>query len=83
MKVYFCNCYDEMRLIGEVNEVGETSNEIFKAAMKIINQFLDERQYKSYYTRMWREDREGVPMTKFDVGSHSEFFYIDKLMPGL
>ena len=83
MKVYFCNCYDEMRQIAEVREVGDTANEIFKAAMKVINPFLEERHYKSYYTRYWREDRGGTPMTKFDVGSHSEFFYIDKLMPGM
>lgn len=83
MKVYFCNCYDEMRQIAEIKDVGDTSNEIFKAAMKVINQFLDDRRYKSYYTRFWREDRDGIPMMKFDVGSHSEFFYIDKLMPGM
>lgn len=83
MKVYFCNCYDEMREIGEVKEVGETPNDIFKAAMQVINPFLEERRYKSYYTRYWREERDGVPMMKFDVGSHSEFFYIDKLMPGM
>lgn len=40
-------------------------------ALKVIKNFLDERNYKSYYTRMWT-DENGARW--FDVGSWSEFF---------
>lgn len=39
-------------------------------AVKIKDEFLKEKGYKSYYTRMWDTD-EG---RYFDVGSWSEFF---------
>lgn len=62
--VYFENSYGKEREIGE----GKTQ----EACMKIIHEFLDEREYKSYYSRQW-ETEKGL---KIDVGSHSEFFYI-------
>ena len=45
----------------------------------LINDFIEEcnrkytnkRPFKSYYTRIWEEDG----MIKFDVGSHTEFFF--------
>ncbi len=39
-------------------------------AFRVMHEFLEERNYKSYYTRVWDTD-EG---TMFDVGSWSEFF---------
>lgn len=36
----------------------------------LIQHFLDEHDFKSYYTRSWNTD-EG---TMYDVGSHTEFF---------
>ena len=39
-------------------------------AVRVMHEFLEERNYKSYYTRVWDTD-EG---TMFDVGSWSEFF---------
>lgn len=36
-----------------------------------------DRQFKSYYTRIWQEDG----MTKIDVGSHTEFFYWEGKYP--
>ena len=39
-------------------------------AVRIKDEFLKEKKYKSYYTRMWDAD-EG---RYFDVGSWSEFF---------
>lgn len=40
----------------------------------IITDFLNAHNYKSYYRRCWEEDG----MTKVDVGSWSEFFYLVK-----
>ena len=39
-------------------------------AFKKIHDFLDQHNYKSYYTRVWQKDDE----VWYDVGSHSEFF---------
>lgn len=36
-----------------------------------IKRFLDEHNYKSYYTRIW--DSDG--WRHYDVGSHTEFFH--------
>jgi len=66
MKVYFLDSYDNKREIAEV----QTTKEVWS----VINKFLEERNYKSYYTRMWYKDN----MTWIDVGSHSEFFLVDE-----
>lgn len=66
MKVYFENSEGKRRVIGEnIN----TRQEV----MKIIQDFLNEHNYKSYYTRAWCKDG----WTWFDVGSHTEFFLCD------
>ena len=40
---------------------------------KEINKFLDDHNFKSYYTRVWEENGRLV----FDVGSHTEFFILE------
>lgn len=55
---------------GVEQEIGRPNNE--NEAMKIINQFLDERKYKSYYTIVNKEDGKLI----YDVGSHTEFFVL-------
>jgi hypothetical protein len=40
-------------------------------AAKMRNKFLDDHNYKSYYTRMWKDEQGN---TWYDVGSHTEFF---------
>lgn len=65
MKLYFQNSYGEERLISEPKTVQECYLE--------INKFLDKHNFKSYYTRMWEENGR----IKLDVGSYSEFFYVD------
>lgn len=45
-----------------------------KNAYNIIDKFLEEHNYKSYYKRVWEENGR----TKVDVGSWSEFFYIEE-----
>lgn len=64
MKLYFENSQVEERLIAECETV--------KAVNEEIKRFLEEHNYKSYYSRSWG-DEESVTI---DVGSHSEFFKI-------
>lgn len=65
IKVYFRNSYDEDKIIGHASN--------YRAVSKIIQDFLKEKNFKSYYTRNWEEDDK----TWYDVGSHSEFFWIE------
>lgn len=62
MKLYFKNSQGEERLIAECETVQE--------AHKEINKFLDEHNFKCYYTRSWGNE-DGVTI---DVGSYSEHF---------
>ena len=65
MKLYFQNSRCEERVIAEPTNREEVSKEIKK--------FLADHNFKSYYTRVWEENSR----LKFDVGSWSEFFYLD------
>ena len=42
-------------------------------AFKLINKFANERNYNIFYVRSWKKDNE----TTYDVGSHTEFFYLN------
>jgi len=66
MKLYFENSRGERRIIA-----APSTEEV---AVEIIHAFCEERNFKIYYTRTWR-DKEGLKV--FDVGSHTEFFYLD------
>lgn len=66
MKLYFENSMGERRLIAEPTTEEEANKEIHK--------FCENRNFKIYYTRSWRDD-DGLKV--FDVGSHTEFFYLD------
>lgn len=65
MNLYFQNSYGKERFIAECDSV----QDIHKA----INKFLDEHDYKSYYSR----SREHHGRVKIDVGSHTEFFFVE------
>ena len=67
MKLYFENSYGERRIIAEPETEQEASREIYK--------FCEDRNFKIYYTRIWKNE-EGLKV--FDVGSHTEFFYLDE-----
>ena len=67
--VIFSNCKDETRKIG--NEV-----ENRKQAIKEIDKFLKDNNFKSYYMRTWFNVERNQYV--IDVGSHTEFFYVDK-----
>ena len=67
MKLYFENSYGERRIIANP-ETEET-------AMEAIHAFCDERNFRIYYVRSW-VDNEGFKV--YDVGSHTEFFFLGK-----
>jgi hypothetical protein len=64
MELKFLNFKGEERLLGSFNSE--------KECLQAVNKFLEDHNYKSYYTRSWVQD--GV--TWLDVGSWSEFFLI-------
>lgn len=66
MTLYFENSFGKRRRISQVYYMQEVNN--------IISDFLEDHNYKSYYTRMWYE--EDKKELWFDVGSHSEFFVV-------
>lgn len=66
MKLYFENSRGQRRLIAEP----ETEN----GAIEFIHAFCEERNFKIYYTRTWR-DPDGLKW--YDVSSHTEFFVLD------
>lgn len=66
MKLLFQASNGNERLVAEVTSENE--------AMKKINDFCEERDYKIPYVRSWGSlDDEGIT---YDVGSHTEFFYL-------
>lgn len=66
MKLYFENSYGERRVIAE------PATE--ESAMREIRKFCEDRNFKIYYTRSWTTS-DGLK--KFDVGSWTEFFYLE------
>lgn len=74
MKLYFENTYGEARPIAEFDNENQILKEIHKFIDKCNKGKPKDRQFKSYYIRSWSEDGK----TWYDVGSHSEFFYVDK-----
>ena len=68
LNVVFENSKGQKRIIGTVE------NE--ESAFKVINDFLDDHNYKSYYARTWKKDDK---TTVVDVGSWSERFIIQEI----
>lgn len=64
---YFQRSNGEMRLLAE--------NVTEQEAMIVMHAFLDEHNYKSYYTRI----AELQSCRMYDVGSWTEFFYWGEL----
>ena len=65
MKLIFQNSRGEERVIAEPTNREEIGKEIDK--------FLDDHNFKSYYTRVWEENGRLI----YDVGSHTEFFILE------
>ena len=68
MKLYFENRYGERRLIGEPADDD--------GAWKMIHEFCGDRNYHIPYVRIWTV--ESTNEVCYDVGSHTEFFYLAK-----
>ena len=66
MKLYFENSRGERRIIAEPKTEED--------AIKEINKFCEDRNFKIYYVRKWQDD-DGLNW--YDVGSHTEFFISD------
>lgn len=66
MKLYFQNSLGEKRLIGEPVDKKELVSE--------IHSFLNERSFTSFYMNVCEYESEKL---RIDVGSWSEFFYVD------
>ena len=66
-RVIFQNSKQEERQIGLASD--------YENANKIINKFLDEHNFKSYYTRGWIENGR----MWLDVGSWTEFFILEEI----
>lgn len=66
MNLYFRDSYGRKRLLASNINSKES-------VWKYIKAFLDEHDFKSYYTRMWYADG----YTWYDVGSHTEYFMVD------
>lgn len=67
MKLYFENSYGERRVIAEPRTEEEAYKEIYK--------FCEDRKFKIYYVRTHIEP-DGLKC--YDVGSWSEFFYLEQ-----
>ena len=65
-KVIFQNSRQEEREIGTAADMN--------GAYDVIDKFLDEHNFEIYYRRAWKENCR----TKVDVGSWSEFFYVEE-----
>lgn len=65
MKLLFQSSDGNERLIAEVGSFAEANDEMDK--------FMEERNFKSYYKRVWDESGR----LKVDVGSWSEFFFVE------
>lgn len=65
MKLLFQSSNGSESVIAEVNSFAEANEEMDK--------FMEERNFQSYYKRLW--DRDGRLMV--DVGSWTEFFIVE------
>lgn len=66
MNLYFRDSYGLKRLIA-------TNLQLEEEVLVHIQKFLDDHNFKSYYTRVWYSNG----YTWYDVGSHTEFFFVD------
>ena len=79
MTLYFENRQGKMRKIARISDK-LTVKEAKAEAIRHINAFCSERNFAIYYIRIWNTVRNGKPMTQFDVGSHIEFFFTDRIV---
>lgn len=77
MTLWFENSLGDMRQIAHCDnweEVNLSIQDFIEQANAAKRS--GEPRFKSYYSRTWKD--EGTGMTKIDVGSWSEFFYVSE-----
>ena len=74
MNLWFGNSYGTKRIIAQCSTPEEVSRAIdkFIAECNAAKTRAGMRPFVRYYTRVWETD-DGL--VKYDVGSHTEFFY--------
>jgi len=75
MTLSFKNSQGKMRLIREFDNLLSHKDILHLVQIEIDN-FCAERNYKIYYMRTWNTKYKDTTVTVFDVGSHTEFFYL-------
>lgn len=65
-----------MRVVAELDGYS-SDKEIINAARLEIEKFCKNYNFTVHYMRTWNVDVDGVTMTKIDVGSYTEFFYLN------
>lgn len=77
MRLWFENSAGKARVIAKID--GRKRREVIEEeAFRAIRSFCDERNFKIYYVRKWGEVWRGKTADVYDVGSHTEFFYLTK-----
>ena len=66
MKLIFSNSEGKERVIANPKNEEE--------ALEFIHTFCEERNFRIYYIRSWMSGNR----KKYDVGSHTEFFYLEE-----
>lgn len=73
-KLYFERSNGNLISLGVVDgEDEENRSKVFS----VVKQFCADHHYKIPYTRMWNAPMNGTEMTCLDVGSHTEFFWVE------
>ena len=67
----------QRRLVSVFSVEDAAHSDVFREAMGSIHSFCAERGYRIPYVRNWNQDHATV----FDVGSHTEFFYLHPAIP--
>lgn len=67
MELYFVGGWDKKRHLGHVDS--------FKECFEMVQKFISDHSYKSYYTRCHLADNVLV----IDVGSWSQFFHLEQV----
>ncbi len=75
MILYFQDSQGKLREIAQFED-GKSDKEYLDAAHKEIVRFCNTQGYAIPYVRIWNKHYDGKQITMFDVGSHTEFFFL-------
>ena len=75
-ELYFQSDDRAARFLGEIR--CETEEDARREAVQEICEFCNQRNFRIHYLREWQQEFHGRPSTVFDVGSHTEFFILQK-----